>query len=294
MPATWAGRGGRVKMAFARRARANYHLRTMASHLSVRNLVSEGWQHGFAALLPNLRWLALLAVAGGAYSAALHMDANLASPFAMVLVTFLAGIQFSRGLYRRLIGPRPGGFLALTHANLAVYLAFLFMGAFVGFFLLILPGILIEAQGKYQLGADAAPELVQRAFLEMLPTAYGVVYVLVTVAGLAVLSYFAIRLTLFGAATVDQGAARVFETFDWTRGQAKTLAAAALATHVLPFAAGLAANAVLRAAVPETAPGHVIEGVGGVLLFAPFLLTGHGMAAAAYRRLKPAPARPGN
>ncbi len=266
----------------------------MAPHLSVRNLVNEGWQHGFAALVPNLRWLALLAAAGGAYSAALHLDGNLAAPFAMVLVTFLAGIQFSRGVYRCRIGPRPGGFLALTHANLAVYLAFLFMGVFVGFFLLILPGILIEAQGKYELGADAAPELVQRAFLEMLPTAYGAVYILVAAAGFAVLSYFAIRLMLYGAATVDQGAAKVFETFDWTRGQVKTLAAAALATHVLPFAAGLAANAALRTVVPDTAPGHAIEGVGGVLLFAPFLLTGHAMAAAAYRRLKPAPARPGD
>jgi hypothetical protein len=31
-----------------------------------------------------------------------------------------------------------------------------------------------------------------------------------------------------------------------------------------------------------------------VLLFAPFLLTGHAMAAAAYRRLKPAPVPAGN
>lgn len=266
----------------------------MTPHLSVRNLVKEGWQHGFAALVPNLRWLALLAAAGGAYSAALHMEGNLAAPFAMVLVTFLAGIQLSRGLYRSLIGPRPGGFLQLTHANLAVYLAFLFMGVFVGFFLLILPGILIEAQGKYELGADAAPELVQKAFLDMLPTAYGAVYILVAAAGFAALSYFAIRLMLYGAATVDQGKTKVFETFDWTRGQVKTLTLAALATHVVPFAAGLAANAALRAAVPDTVAGHVIEGAGGVLLFAPFLLTGHAMAAAAYRRLKPAPVPAGD
>jgi len=261
----------------------------MTPPLTVRTLVKEGWQHGLAALAPNLAWLALFAAAGGGYSAALHMEGNLAAPFAMVLLTFLAGIQLSRGLYRHLTGPRPGGFLQLTHANLAMYLAFLFMGVFVGFFLLILPGILIEAQGKYQLGEDAAPELVQKAFLEMLPTAYGAVYILVAAAGFGVLSYFALRLMLYGAATVDQGKTKVFETFEWTRGQVKTLTLAALATHVLPFAAGLAANAALRAAVPDTTLGHVIEGAAGVLLFAPFLLTGHAMAVAAYQRLKPAP-----
>ena len=249
--------------------------------------MKEGWQQGLAALGPNLRWLGLFALTGGLYSASLRLDGNIAGPFAMAIATFGAGIQLSRGLYRSLIGPRPGGFLALSHANLAVYLAFLFFGFFIGFFLLILPGILIEAQGKYQLGADAAPELVQQAFLEMLPTPYGVFYLIVAAAGLAVLAYFALRLTLYGAATIDRGKAHVFQTFPWTKAHLKPLAAAALATHVAPFAAGLAANAALRTVLPDTAIGHAIEGAAGILLFAPFLLAGHGMAAAAYRRMRP-------
>lgn len=259
----------------------------MTAKISARNLVKEGWQQGLAALGPNLRWLGLFALAGGLYSASLRLDGNIAGPFAMAVATFGAGIQLSRGLYRSLIGPRPGGFLALSHANLAVYLAFLFFGFFIGFFLLILPGILIEAQGKYQLGADAAPELVQKAFLEMLPTPYGIFYLIVAAAGLAVLAYFALRLTLYGAATIDRGKAHVFQTFPWTKAHLKPLAAAALATHVAPFAAGLAANAALRTVLPDTAIGHAIEGAAGILLFAPFLLAGHGMAAAAYRRMRP-------
>jgi hypothetical protein len=259
----------------------------MTAKISARNLVKEGWQQGFAALGPNLRWLGLFALAGGLYSASLRLDGNIAAPFAMAIATFGAGIQLSRGLYRSLIGPRPGGFLALSHANLAVYLAFLFFGFFIGFFLLILPGILIEAQGKYQLGADAAPELVQQAFLEMLPTPYGVFYLIVAAAGLTVLAYFALRLTLYGAATIDRGKAHVFQTFPWTKAHLKPLAAAALATHAVPFAAGLAANAALRTVLPDTAIGHAIEGAAGILLFAPFLLAGHGMAAAAYRRMRP-------
>lgn len=259
----------------------------MTAQISARNLVKEGWQQGFAALGPNLRWLGLFALAGGLYSASLRLDGNIAGPFAMAIATFGAGIQLSRGLYRSLIGPRPGGFLALSHANLAVYLAFLFFSFFIGFFLLILPGILIEAQGKYQLGADAAPELVQQAFLEMLPTPYGVFYLIVAAAGFAVLAYFALRLTLYGAATIDRGKAHVFQTFPWTKAHLKPLAAAALATHVAPFAAGLAANAALRTVLPDTTIGRAIEGAAGILLFAPFLLAGHGMAAAAYRRMRP-------
>jgi hypothetical protein len=264
----------------------------MTAKISARNLVKEGWQQGLAALGPNLRWLGLFALAGGFYSASLRLDGNLAAPLAMAIVSFGAGIQFSRGLYRSLIGPRPGGFLQLAHANLAVYLAFLFFGVFIGFFLLVLPGILIEAQGQYELGADAAPELVQQAFMQMLPTPYGIVYLLVAGAGLAVLAYFALRLTLYGAATIDRGKAHVFQTFPWTKAHLKALAAASLATHAAPFAAGLAANAALRSVLPDTAIGHVIEGAAGILLFAPFLLAGHGMAAAAYRRMRPEAAPP--
>ena len=137
------------------------------------------------------------------------------------------------------------------------------------------------------------PELVQQAFLEMLPTPYGVFYLIVAAAGLAILAYFALRLTLYGAATIDRGKAHVFQTFSWTKAHLKPLAAAALATNVAPFAAGIAANAALRTVLPDTAIGHAIEGAAGILLFAPFLLAGHGMAAAAYRRMRPkAAARP--
>ena len=84
----------------------------MTTRISARNLIREGWQHGLAALAPNLRWLGLFALAGGFYSASLHLEGNLAAPLAMAILTFGAGIQLSRGLYRSLIGRRPGGFLA--------------------------------------------------------------------------------------------------------------------------------------------------------------------------------------
>lgn len=266
----------------------------MITPLSIRALITEGWQRGLAALVPNLRWLALLALAGGAYSASLHMGGNIAAPLVLAVLMFLAGLQFSYGLYSKLLTAPSGGFLPLAHANLAVYLAFVFIGFFVAFFLLMLPGILIEAQGKYELGAEASPELVEKAFLDMLPTAYGAVYLLVAAAGLGILSFFALRLTLFGAATAASAKALVFQTFPHTKGHVLKLGTAALASHVLPFAAGLGANMALRSVLPDTVVGHVIEGVAGVLLFTPFLLAGHGMAATAWRYLKPrVPAEPG-
>lgn len=266
----------------------------MITPVSIRALVTEGWQSGLAALAPNLSWLALLAMAGGAYSASLHMGGNLAAPLALAVLMFLAGLQFSYGLYAKLLAAPSGGFLPLAHANLAVYLAFVFIGFFVAFFLLMLPGILIEAQGKYQLGEEASPELVQKAFTEMLPTAYGAVYLIVAAAGLGILSFFALRLTLFGAATAAGAKAVVFQTFPLTKGHVLKLGAASLATHVAPFAAGLGANLALRSVMPETLTGHVIEGAGGIVLFTPFLLAGHGMAATAWRYLQPrAPVEPG-
>ncbi len=264
----------------------------MTVHISARNLVLEGWQHGARALGPNLRWLGLLVLAGAAYSASLHIGGNIAAPFAMAVLTFAAGLQFSRGLYVSLIGRRPGGLLQLAHANLAVYLAFLFIGFFVAFFLMILPGILIEARGKFTLDQDSPPELVQRALLDMLPSAYGAFYLLVAGVGFWIVSFFALRLTLYGAATVDQGKALVFQTFPWTRNHLQKLILAALATHVAPFAAGLAANVALRPLLPDSVVGYALQGAAGIVLFTPFLVAGHGMAAAAYRRLKPPPAPP--
>jgi hypothetical protein len=261
----------------------------MTAPLSALSLARDGWQTGLRAFAPNARWLGLFALAAGLYSASLQLEGGLAVPVAAAMATFAAGLQVSRGLYTRLTGAGPGNLLALAHANLAVYLAFLFIGVFVGFFLLILPGILIEAQGKYDLSADAPPALVQEAFMAMLPTPYGFVFLLVSAAGFGVLAYFALRLTLYGAATIDRGKAQVFETFSLTKGHVKPLAAASLATHVAPFAAGLAANAGLQSLLPDTAAGHVLAGAAGILLFVPFLLAGHGMAVAAYQRLRPEP-----
>lgn len=259
----------------------------MTQRISALNLAKEGWQQGLGALAANALWLGVFALAGGAYSLALHMEGNLAAPLAMAVAAFGAGVQLSRGLYRQLIGPRPGGFLALAHANLAVYFLFLMMLVFILPFLNLMLGILIEAKGTFTLDKEATAETVRRATLDLMPSAYGAVMVAVSAAAAGLLAWLGLRLVLIGAATVDRGGAHVFRTWPWTNGHVVKLGLAALATHAAPFAAGLAASMAVRAAVPDTAPGVFIEGAAGILLFAPFLAAGHGMAAAAWRRLKP-------
>ncbi|HAY06413.1 MAG TPA: hypothetical protein PKV67_09585 [Hyphomonas sp.] len=279
-------------MAFALPLPQAYLADIMTVRISALNLAKEGWRHGLGALVPNLRWLGLFALAGGFYSAALHLEGNLAAPFAMIVATFLAGVQFSRGVYRSLIGPRKGGFLNLAHANLAVYFVYLILLVVIVPLLNIMLGILIRAKGTFDLGKDSSADLVQQATLDLIPTSYGLVFILLNLAAFAILAWLALRLCLIGAATIDRGETHVFRAYSWTNGHVLKLGAAALATHASPFAAAVAANMALRAVVPDTAIGHVIEGAGGILLFAPFILAGHGMAAAAYRRLRPEAAAP--
>jgi len=260
----------------------------MTDRIGILPLIAEAWRGAARALMPVLPWLALLALAGGTYSLGLRSEFGLWLPLIGALATFGAGVELSRRVYASLGASRPGSLLPLAHANLAVYVAFLFIGFFVGFFLLILPGILIEAAGQYTIDSDSPPALVQEAFLAMLGTPYGAAYLLAAAAGGLFLLWAALRLTLFGAATAASGEAMVFRTWRWTRRHVLTLGAASLVTHVLPFAFAVAANAGLHTVLPDTGPGHFIAGAAGILLLTPFFLAGHGLAAAALPRLKPA------
>ena len=260
----------------------------MTDRIAVLPLIAEAWRGAAKALMPALPWLALLALAAGAYSLGLRSEFGLWLPLIGALATFAAGTELSRRVYAALGAGAKGSFLPLAHANLAVYVAFLFIGFFVGFFLLILPGILIEAAGQYTIDQDSPPALVQEAFLAMLGTPYGAAYLLVCALGTIFLLWAALRLTLFGAATAASGEAMVFRTWRWTRGSVLRLGAASLATHVSPFAFAVAANAGLHGVLPDSGPGHFIAGAAGILLLTPFFLAGHGLAAAALPRLKPA------
>jgi len=261
-----------------------------ARPLTVARLIADAWKGAGTAAMPALPWLALFALAGGLYGAALGTESGIWMPLGAAILTFLAGVELSRRVYAALMPGAPAKFMPLAHANLAAYAAFLFIGFFVVFFLMMLPGILMQQAGQAQMDKDTDPAVVQEAFLAMLATPYGAVFILCCVVGAGVLCWIALRLTLYGAATVDSGQARVFRTWGRTKRQVRTLALASLVTHVLPFLAGAVVNGALHRLLPATPLGLGLGTAAGLTLMAPFLLAGHGMAAAAWAALKrPAP-----
>ena len=263
----------------------------MDEKLPVVEIVVESWRLAARAFVPGLPWLGLLMAIAGLYRLVLGMDFDRSAIVALNLMAavFFAGVAYSLNTYRAMLGARTGKYLQLVHANLAVYMAFLFVGVFIGFFLLILPGILLEASGRTDLGAETAPAVVQAAFMDMLPTAYGAVFLIACALGLWALCFMAVRLLLVGAATVSRGETMVFRTWPWTKGHGLRLGLAALVTHVAPFGLAVAVNAALNPFLGTSAAGHFIGGALGILLLAPFVLGGHGLAVTVLPRLMPDP-----
>jgi hypothetical protein len=261
----------------------------MTRELSIPGLVSEAWSLALKAARPSLVLMLALILAGGIYAFAVGPGSAIgdAAPAIAALVVFVVGIEYSLVVYRAMMDTQTGDRLRLAHANLAIYIAFLFVGVFIGFFLLILPGILLKASGRVEVDAETPPELVQAALIDMLPTAYGAVLILACLAGAAVLFFMALRLLLVGAATVATGQTLVFRTWPWTKGHALKLGLAGLVTHILPFAIAVLINWVLRDIWGESAVGAFLSGAIGMALLVPFLLGGHGLSVAALHRLHP-------
>jgi hypothetical protein len=255
--------------------------------LPVVEIARESWRFASRAFIPTLPWLAGLMVSAGLYRLALGSAAGGSSiiAFALLAVVFAAGVAYSLHIYRAMLDRPAGKFLQLAHANLAAYTAFLFVGVFIGFFLAILPGILLEASGRTDLGADTPPVVVQAAFMDMLPTAYGAVFLIACAVGLWALCLMALRLLLIGAATVSLGETMVFRTWPWTKGHGLRLGLAAMVTHVAPFALAVAANAALHPVFATSSAGLFAGGALGSLLLVPFILAGHGLAVAVMPRL---------
>jgi len=258
----------------------------MAERYTVIGLMSDAVRFALKAAAPTVQMAALLLVAAGVYGVTLGHGAWISG--AAWLAIFAAGIWYSLNVYRVMMETRSGTVLSLAHANFAIYSAFLFIGVFVGLFLLILPGILLETAGYDNLGGETDPQIVLDALRQMLPTAYGAVLVIANLMGALCLSFFALRLICVGPATVDAGRAMVFRTWRWTERHALRLGMAASVTHLLPFAVAVAVNATLRPLFDLTNP--VMTGISsmvGMALFLPFLLLGHGLAVAAHRHLAP-------
>lgn len=255
------------------------------TRLSPVALIIEGWGLAKRGVLPGLPWLAALCVAAGAYSAASQMQAGWAALGAL-FAAFVVGVEASRRIYGAMLGSS-GQFRALAHTNLAIYLAFAFVGTFVGFFLSVLPGIFLMVAGTVEVSGDTDPAVIQAAMSDMMRTPYGVIYGALVLAGVTGLSVLALRLLLAGAKTVDTGTAHVFRTWPQTKGHVTPLALAALGTHVAPFALAVGASVLINSAIGAEGGGVAAFARSAIsmALLIPFILAGHGLAVAAYRRI---------
>ncbi len=254
------------------------------TRLSPLVLIAEAWGMAKVAALPALPWLIGLCVAAGAFSAASQMQAGWGA-LAALFVAFCVGVEGSRRAYGAILG-NSGQFRALAHTNLAIYLAFAFVGTFVGFFLSVLPGIFLMVAGDVEVSGDTDPAVIQAAVNDMMFTPYGLIYGIAILAGLLGLSYLALRLLIAGVKTVDTGTAHVFRTWPKTKGHVKPLALASLGTHVAPFAVAVGLSVLINAAIGgEGAVAAFARSFISMALLVPFILAGHGLAVAAYRKL---------
>ncbi|OYW88541.1 MAG: hypothetical protein B7Z22_02200, partial [Hyphomonas sp. 32-62-5] len=236
----------------------------MTTRLAIFPLISAAWGGAIRALVPAAPWIALFALAAGLYSFGLRSESGLWLPLGAAILAFLAGTELSRRLYQRMIPGAAAKFLPLAHANLSVYFLFLILFVFVAPLLNLLRGILIRAKGAFALGAESTAEEVGRATLDLLPSAYGAVFIVCCAVGVGLLGWIALRLTVYGAATSALGEAQVFRTWGLTRGRLRTLGPASLVTHVLPFALGVAIYSAFHRALPDTGIGHFIGGAARV------------------------------
>ena len=255
---------------------------TLAAQPSVSALIGQAWRNAATAAVPALPWIALLALAAGFFNWAFSTGTGgtLLSLGALTLV-FVAGVQASLMTYRAMIPGAKGGFMALLHMNLAIYLAFFFVGFFVFFFVGAFGVVMLQMSGLVDLGAETADAQFQSALSTMLATPYGIALLLVYAAGLGGLCFLALRLLLVGAATVQTGRVMVFRTWGWTKGQALRFGMASLVTHVAPFLAGYVVNLAILHAAGTGEAMLFLTGITALLLQVPFLLAGHGLAVAA-------------
>ena len=263
----------------------------MDEKLPVVEIVVESWRLAARAFVPSLPWLGLLMVACGGFFLALGRVGDVGSGvvFGAFLIACFAGMAFSLAVYRKMLGQKSGRLVSLGHANVSVYVAFLFVGVFISFFLLLLFWIIFAISAGPDFDPNADPDITREAMRAMLLSSYGAVFYFASAAGVLALSFMAVRLLLFGAASVQTGETMVFRTWAWTKGHALRLGLAALVTHVAPFAvaAGIFTSAAPRLAAVNG--GMFLGGALVVLLLAPFILAGHGLAVSVLPRLMPDP-----
>ncbi len=273
-------------------------------------VTSEAFKFLPRAIGPSAPWVLLYCLASGVFNV-LPLLADPASFDVLLymlaggLVALVAGVLLSARLYQLALPEAdrslPQVAQRLILSNLLVYIAFGIVLFLLGLFFSITAGILIAVSG-YDPSEAGDPADVTTSIVALSSSGAGVVIYLLLAVALAGLIYLSLRLVLYGAATAAEGRPLVFETWGWTRGAVRSLFVVALATHLAPYLAAFVVNSLIATAFglpsafdfataveqPITDPATAfVWAVIGTLIASPGIILGHGMAAAAYRRLAP-------
>lgn len=279
------------------------------SDLNLARAITDSARSGIGALVATLPFAFLYCLVAGLSGALVQTQAG-GGWVALIALTavLVAGASWSVAMYRRLM-PEISVSLALgtrllSVANALVYMLFGLL-VFILMLALFLITLMLAVGSGYDMSADQTESM--ETSLELLRTSGAIwIWYAIIAAIVGVLGWFAVRLLVFGAATMDIGAVRIFQTWGWTKGRLVTLAIASTVLIALPFFLVAAAQLPLAAALAEPmgwAPWAVGYGVAEIEA-APFanvalfwglsaamatvpIALGHGLAVQVYRAVKP-------
>lgn len=279
------------------------------SDLNLARAITDSARSGIGALVATLPFAFLYCLVAGLGGALVQTQAG-GGWVALIALTavLVAGASWSAAMYRRLM-PENGVSLALgtrllSVANALVYMLFGLL-VFILMLALFLITLMLAVGSGYDMSADQTESM--ETSLELLRTSGAIwIWYAIIAAIVGVLGWFAIRLLVFGAASMDAGAVRIFQTWGWTKGRLVTLALATSVLIVIPFLLVAAAQLPLAVALGEPmgwAPWAVGYGAADIAE-APFanialfwavsaamatmpIAMGHGLAVRAFKAVKP-------
>jgi len=242
------------------------------------------------AILPAYVLAAIVGMVSAAYA-----SANFASILALLApypFLALAGAIFYRRAFRAEAQHQllPSALILLI-GEILVQLLFLILLFLMALLIVLVAGIFVGASGADFTGIETSDALVD-AFQNSLSLPAVIVLVALMLAAFLALGWIAVRLSLWGAATVFEGRLLIFQTWGWTRAEAVKLVVMALPLFVLPlsvaFVLVLLVEARLDGVLDPFAPTTVLlsEGLSWVVGY-PVYLLGHGYAVAGLRQLSP-------
>lgn len=239
--------------------------------------------------------LYVIAALAGSLLSALATSTAFVVAGAIVPYPFLAltAAQF----YRRALPASSGKSLItdggrLLIARILVEMLFLIVVFLCALFLVLLAGIFLGTEGFDPELASNDPGEYVRAFTMIASSVSGWILITLLVIATMGLIWLALRLILFGVATVDAGHLRIFQTWKWTSGHALSIVPLSSLLILLPWCVALLLQYTLEAQLlpVDAEAGAVLIGASEfsawILLYPVFLL-GHGLAVSLYRRLSP-------